>query len=125
MTQWFLYPALASLVTLILHFGVGLGFGISAFAAFVGWPLVGTLVTFDDDLPGGWSNPDGTVTPEWRTGLFWGRLAVGVSVALCVSSFDVGLLTRTGIVFGCLGLASALLALTLLRRHFRSSPPVG
>ena len=125
MTQWLLYSVLGSFVTLMLHFVAGLSFGISAFAAFVGWPLVGTLVTFDDDLPGGWSNPDGTVTPEWRTSLFWGRLAVGLAVALCVSSFDVGLFTSTGIVFGCLGLAAALLSFGLLRRHFRFNPPVG
>jgi hypothetical protein len=27
--------------------------------AFAAWMLLGHLVTIDDDLPGGWSNPDG------------------------------------------------------------------
>jgi hypothetical protein len=26
---------------------------------FSGWAFIGHLVTIDDDLPGGWSNPDG------------------------------------------------------------------
>lgn len=125
MKQWLMYPALAAVATLILHFAVGLRFGVSAFAAFVGWPAVGTLVTADDDLPGGWSNPDGTVTPPWRTSIFWGQLAVGSSVASFISAFDVGVFTHTGIMFGCFGLASGSLAIALLRRHLRSVQPVG
>lgn len=28
-------------------------------AILTSWPLIGFVVTVDDDLPGGWSNPDG------------------------------------------------------------------
>jgi hypothetical protein len=40
----------------------------------IAWPLIGTLITVDDDLPGGWSNPDGTVIPEWKTLWWWADL---------------------------------------------------
>lgn len=40
----------------------------------IAWPVVGTLITVDDDLPGGWSNPDGTVVPEWKTLWWWADL---------------------------------------------------
>src|SRR5712692_4761687 len=37
-------------------------------------------VTADDDLPGGWSNPDGTERLQWLTALFWGQLSMGLGV---------------------------------------------
>lgn len=33
--------------------------------ALSGWAFIGHLVTVDDDLPGGWSNPDGKVPAPW------------------------------------------------------------
>jgi hypothetical protein len=57
--------------------------GVVALMLFVGWPVFGTLITLDDDLPGGWSNPDGKAIPEWRT-LIW-----HVDVILCRGSFVV------------------------------------
>ena len=49
------------------------GFPTWAVAAvlLMGWPLGGTLITIDDDLPGGWSNPDGTSVPEWKMLWWW------------------------------------------------------
>jgi hypothetical protein len=32
---------------------------------FAAWAFVGHLVTADDDAPGGWSNPDGTLSFPW------------------------------------------------------------
>jgi hypothetical protein len=124
MKQWLAYPVLASVVTMILHFVVGLSFGASAFAAFLGWPLVGTLVTADDDLPGGWSNPDGDLTPPWRTTLFWGQMAVGGSVSALVTGFESGVHTRTGVAFSLVGLVCGLLAVALLRHRCRPGHPV-
>jgi hypothetical protein len=43
-------------------------------ALLIGWPLVGTLVTLDDDFPGGWSNPDGKSVPEWKRLWWWADL---------------------------------------------------
>ena len=52
--------AIAFVASIVVHFSFGLSLGLSFLIFFVGWPLVGTLVTIDDDLPGGWSNPDGS-----------------------------------------------------------------
>jgi len=30
------------------------------------WPLAGSIITIDDDLPGGWSNPDGDEPFPWE-----------------------------------------------------------
>jgi hypothetical protein len=120
MKQWLLYPALASVVTLVLHFAVGLRFGVSAFVAFLAWPALGTLVTVDDDLPGGWSNPDGDITPPWRTKLFWGQLAGGCAVSALVAALDVGALTPTGIGFACVGVVAGSIAIALLRHQSQS-----
>ena len=120
MKEWLTYPAMASVVTLILHFVVGLGFGVSAFAAFLGWPLLGTLVTADDDLPGGWSNPDGDITPPWRTSPFWGQLAGGGGLSAIITALEVGVLTPTGIGFASVGLVAGSIAIAVFRRHYRS-----
>jgi hypothetical protein len=49
---------------------------------FVGWPIVGTLVTIDVDLPGGWSNPDGTERPDWLEAPYWGQVVFGVAISV-------------------------------------------
>ncbi len=117
MRRWLLYPALASIATLALHFLVGLSWGWSALAGFVGWPLIGTLVTVDDDLPGGWSNPDGTIRPDWLTSPFWSQLCLGLGVAAFVTALDVGLLTRRGAAFAFAGVVAMGLAVVLLRKR--------
>ena len=33
------------------------------------WPLLGSIITSDDDLPGGWSNPDGDEPFPWK--MYW------------------------------------------------------
>ncbi len=35
-------------------------------ALFSGLPFLGHVITFDDDLPGGWSNPDGSEPFPYR-----------------------------------------------------------
>ena len=32
---------------------------------FAVWAFVGHLITIDDDIPGGWSNPDGDIPFPW------------------------------------------------------------
>jgi|GEM_PF-5123354 len=80
---------MASVVTGLLHFFAGIPVGWSALMAFLVWPIVGTIITSDDDLPGGWSDPGANKIPEWETPVFWGRLSGGcaaVSISLCCSS---------------------------------------
>jgi hypothetical protein len=111
-----LYPLIASIATLALHFAVGLGWGLSAFVSFVGWPLAGTIVTADDDLPGGFSNPDGTIPPPWLTAPWWGQLSAGFAVSALVAAAEAGLHTQSEILFAAVTSAAAVLAIALLRR---------
>jgi len=101
-----------------VHFAVGIGWGLSAFAIFVGWPALGRLVTADDDLPGGWSNPDGTVPPPWRTALFWGQLSMGAAISGSVTALEMGALTKYGIEFALVAVATGVIAFVLLRRTY-------
>jgi len=55
-------------------------------ALIVAWPLVGTLITIDDDLPGGWGNSDGKSVPEWKMLWWWADLLL-VRGALVVFAF--------------------------------------
>ena len=43
-------------------------------------------ITADDDLPGGFSNPDGTVRPHWLGPLFWGQISLGLGIALAAGA---------------------------------------
>ena len=124
MKQWLLYQVPALAVTLVLHFAAGLTFGLSAFIALIGWPLVGVSVTADDYLPGGWSNPDGDIPPPWRTTLFWGQLAAGCGISSFVAALEAGIVTSTGMAFVSAGLVTGLAAIALLRHHCRSNPTV-
>jgi hypothetical protein len=72
--------ALAGSLVVYFWFRVPLGFSLIIF--FVGWPIGGTLVTIDEDLEGGWSNPDGTVRPHWLEAPFWGQIAGGLALSL-------------------------------------------
>jgi hypothetical protein len=90
MKQWFLYPLAALIITALLHFFAHLPIGLSALIAFLGWPVVGTVVTSDDELPGGWSNLDGTATPAWETPEFRCRLCGGSAVVSAAFAMQVG-----------------------------------
>jgi hypothetical protein len=56
---------------------------IFTFIGFAAWVLVGHVVTIDDDLPGGGSNPDGTQPLPWADVLAAAILAALVGFA-CV-----------------------------------------
>ncbi len=58
-------------------------------AMFLAWPIIGTFVTIDDDLPGGWANPDGDRLLPTETPIYWTNMLVGlvvVSLALLVDA---------------------------------------
>lgn len=112
---WLIYALAGGTVAAVLHFAAHFPWFFAALAALVGWPLIGTLVTADDDLPGGWSNPDGTQTPEWRTAPFWGRIILGLAISGAVGAFDEGIVTSTGIAFGAAALVCAGIGAVLLR----------
>jgi hypothetical protein len=64
----------------------GIPSGATLAILLIGWPLCGTLITIDDDLPGGWSNPDGKATPEWKMLWWWADLLLvrGAIVAMAL-----------------------------------------
>lgn len=108
------YLAVQLAITLSVYFIFDVSLGYTALAVFVGWPMVGTIVTADDDLPGGWSNPDGTAPPPWVTAWFWGLLALRVSIAMLafvverlLSGSDIG--TVLALTVGSAVLAAVLL----------------
>jgi hypothetical protein len=64
------------IVAVALRLWGGIPTGATLAVLLIGWPLVGTLITIDDDLPGGWSNPDGKAVPEWKTLWWWADIVL-------------------------------------------------
>jgi hypothetical protein len=81
--RYFLLLGALAIVSIALNVVLPWNLSVTALALFVGWPLVGTLITIDDDFPGGWSNPDGKATPEWKTVTWW------ANILLCRGAFVV------------------------------------
>jgi hypothetical protein len=81
--RYFIFIGVLAVVAVSVSLGANWPMGYVALALFIGWPLIGTLITIDDDLPGGWSNPDGKTTPEWKT------LAWNLEILLCRGSIVV------------------------------------
>lgn len=81
--RYFIFIGVLVVVAVSVSVGASWPAGYVALALFIGWPLIGTLITIDDDLPGGWSNPDDKTTPEWKT------LAWNLEILLCRGSLVV------------------------------------
>jgi hypothetical protein len=81
--RYFLLLSALAIVSIGLNAVLPWNLSVTALALFVGWPLVGTLITIDDDFPGGWSNPDGKARPEWKTATWW------ADILLCRGAFVV------------------------------------
>ncbi|HEX2598338.1 MAG TPA: hypothetical protein VHL05_06170, partial [Terriglobales bacterium] len=61
-------------IAVALRVFLGISSGVTLLVLLIGWQFVGTLVTLDDDMPGGWSNPDGKAVPEWKMLWWWADL---------------------------------------------------
>lgn len=59
-----------SLIWAVPYLYTAIGFAV--------WALGGHLITLDDDLPGGWSNPDGSAPFPWA------ELAIKAAVLLAL-----------------------------------------
>src|SRR5450631_226325 len=81
--RYFAFLGALGIVASVLSFTMRWPIGVVAFVLLIGWPIVGTLITLDDDMPGGWSNPDGKAIPEWKT------LAWHEEILLCRGSIVV------------------------------------
>lgn len=89
---------------------MGVSFGVVFLILFVGWPIIGTLITLDDDLPGGWSNPDGTLPPPWREATFWSQIFVGLALSACGFAADAGWHSRAAVPYWLAATAAGLVA---------------
>jgi hypothetical protein len=103
-----------------MHFYFGAGLGLALLIFFVGWPLLGTLVTADDDMKGGWSNPDGTIRPPWLHVPFWGQIVAGLALASCGAAIDHGWTTETATIFWVAGFVGFTLAVPMIRKGLRN-----
>jgi hypothetical protein len=121
MKQWLFYPIASAVVTAALHWLLGIQIGFSALIAFLGWPILGAVVTADDDLPGGFNNPHGKATPAWETAAFWGSLFGGCAVVCLAFLVQVGFALYFLPAAAVFALASAI----LLYRAHDSSPHAG
>jgi hypothetical protein len=89
---------LTSLIGFAIAFWVGarsVGNWLAVLAFILsGWAALGHLVTLDDDMPGGWSNPE-------RSRLFWfkslGQLAIKFAIFVGVLGLFMALQARAGI----------------------------
>jgi hypothetical protein len=89
--------AVALIGALVIHLMWDVSLGIALLIFFVGWPIVGTMVTIDDDLPGGWSNPNGRVRPDWLEAPLWGQIVVGVAISVVGFAIDAGWRSPSGL----------------------------
>jgi hypothetical protein len=96
-----------------------IGLGLSFLIFFVGWPLLGTLVTIDDDLKGGWSNPEGSVRPPWLQAPFWGQVIAGLALSSVGAAIDAGWETQNSVWFWVCALIGFAVAIPMIKRGLR------
>ena len=77
-TLLFIVAAVAIVLSAIWH--VPYIYTVIGFSA---WAFFGHLVTADDDLPGGWSNPFGELPFPWVELALKGVVLLGLCVAAC------------------------------------------
>lgn len=63
-THWVKVLVGFAILALVAKLVFGLAFRLS-FLVFAAWVFIGFLVQFDDFLPDGWSNPDGSEPIPW------------------------------------------------------------
>jgi len=119
MKEWLLYPLLATAATGLLCALTSIPLAWAAFITFLGWPILGTLVTADDDLPGGWANPDGLAVPSWETAAFRGQLFGGAAIVALAFAFQERSSSAWFWILLCLSLAFAVCSGYLVFRALR------
>src|SRR5471030_1748894 len=102
-------------LTVLVHIFFKFPIGPTALIILVGWPLIGTMITADDDLPGGWSNPDGTVPPPWKSSIFWADVMFRLAFAFALCAIGEGWRTSSAILFWLLCVAAFLFSFGLLK----------
>ena len=116
----FILLAIAFVGALALYTFIDIPLGLSFLIFFVGWPLLGTLATIDDDLKGGWSNPDGKVRPPWLQSPFWGQIIAGLSLSSVGVAIDVGWNTQKSVWFWIFAIIGFALATPMIKKGFQT-----
>ena len=107
--------AFCLVLTVLLHIFFQFPIGLTAFIVLVGLPLVGTIITADDDLTGGWSNPDGTVPPPWKSAFFWADVIFRLAFAFALCAIGEGWRTSSAVLFWLLCAIAFLFSFGLLK----------
>ena len=104
-------------IGLVLRFtGGGSPVGWSMVALLVLFPLIGVLITIDDDLPGGWSNPDGNVRPPWLCWENWAEVGTRGAISGIGFAIDAGWYTAQALLFWILAAAGVGATVALHKR---------
>jgi hypothetical protein len=98
------------------HLGGGQPVGFTMVAIMVVLPLIGVLVTIDDDLPGGFSNPDGKQRGPWREWESWADIGARAAITGIGFAIDIGWNTLAAVVPWVIG-AAGLVASVLVQRR--------
>jgi hypothetical protein len=106
-------------IAFVLRNFAHLSWFLSLLIPFVGWPLGGTLITLDDEFPGGWANPDGRQRPSFFQPAFWSRILGALAVALSGGGIDEGWTSSPALRWWLASAAAALVALFLLGGPWR------
>ena len=85
----YLWPILTISVVAVIAAGISrwsnLGYWTSFIVVAAAILMNGFIATVEDDLPGGFNNPDGTDTPKYITYVVWSvRAIIILFVGLCV-----------------------------------------
>jgi hypothetical protein len=89
-------------------------------AALVGLPIFGLLVTIDDDLPGGFSNPNGTSVSPWKRWESWVDLLARGLTAGIGFGLDAGWRSAQSLLFWSLGAVGVISSIAIHRRIRRA-----
>jgi len=111
--------AALGLAAIVLHYLADVSLGLLWLGLFVGWPLLGALITLDDDLPGGWGSPDGAASPPWRDPVFGAQLAFGVAAAALGFAHDLRWRSVTSLILVAIALGGIALGRIGLRKGGR------
>lgn len=105
---------------LLKYTGGGELVGYTMLLALVALPLLGFFVTIDDDLPGGFSNPDGKARSPWREWENWADLAARGSCSGVGFAVDTGWNTPAAVLpwaISVVGIGASVLVHRRIRRQ--------
>lgn len=92
------FAVIATLSALVSRW-TGLGFWATAAILVAAWFVNGLVAVIEDDVPGGFNNPDGTSTPSYVVVLKWvGRGIMGIAIVAFIAL--VGIIVRDHIQQG-------------------------